>query len=257
MREKVKIKDKYSNRGKVLFIATVDSHIYYFHIPFMRLIENMGYKVEVATSNTGFKNRIENEGFTVHDIPFRRNPLNPKNIVAFFILLNLMKRRNYLMLHTHTPVASFVGRIAGKIAGIPHIVYTAHGFHFHEYGNPLTNFLYFTLEKFAGKFTDVLITINTDDYKIAKEKNFAPNGRVVYIKGVGVDTERFNPGIYNISTKDSVRESIGLSSQGFMLICIAELIKRKNIKDIILSLPRNYNMKFNLAIVGNGPLKER
>ncbi|MCW1311536.1 MAG: glycosyltransferase, partial [Candidatus Rehaiarchaeum fermentans] len=110
MREKVKIKDKYSNRGKVLFIATVDSHIYYFHIPFMRLIENMGYKVEVATSNTGFKNRIENEGFTVHDIPFRRNPLNPKNIVAFFILLNLMKRRNYLMLHTHTPVASFVGR---------------------------------------------------------------------------------------------------------------------------------------------------
>lgn len=62
-----------------------------------------------------------------------------------------------------------LGRIIVKIVGIPHIVYTTHGFHFHEYGSKFKNFVYYRLEKFAGKFTDVLIVINSDDYKVAIE----------------------------------------------------------------------------------------
>ncbi|MGC8758161.1 MAG: glycosyltransferase, partial [Caldisericaceae bacterium] len=164
---------------RILFLATVDSHIYYFHMPFMKLLKNMGYKVEVAASNVGFTDKILQEGFKVYNLPFSRNPLSPSNFKAFFFLLRLMKENKYVMLHTHTPVASFLGRIAGRLVGIPHIVYTAHGFHFHEYGNPLKNFIYYRLEKFAGKFTDVLITINVDDYKVATEKKLIPHGKVV------------------------------------------------------------------------------
>jgi hypothetical protein len=135
---------------KVLFLATVDSHIYYFQIPFMKILKDMGYEVEVAASNVGFTEKIEKEGFKVYNIPFSRNPLSPSNFKAFFSLLRLMRKNKYVMLHTHTPVASFIGRVAGRTAGVPHIVYTAHGFHFHEYGNPLINLVHQTFSWVPG-----------------------------------------------------------------------------------------------------------
>jgi len=163
------------------------------------------------------------------------------------------------MVHTHTPVASFVGRIAAKIAGVPHIVYTAHGFHFHEYGSKFRNFLYFRLEKFAGHFTDVLITINEDDYKIAKEKNIIPNGRVVYIKGVGVDTEKLDPQKFSFALKMEYRSKLGLNESDFLVIAVAELIKRKNLKDIILAIKLVNDRKYlaKLLIAGDGIMEQQ
>ena len=123
----------------------------------------MIFPIVLAAAPVGFKEKIEKEGFKVYPFPFSRNPVSLSNIKAFFMILHLMKKRKYIMVHMHTPVVSFLGRSAVKIAGIPHIVYTVHGFHFHEYGSKLRNFIYYHLEKFAGKFTDVLIIINKDD----------------------------------------------------------------------------------------------
>jgi len=55
---------------KILFLATVDSHIYYFHIPFMKLLRDMGYDVEVAAGPSGFKEKIQEEGFEVYFVSF-------------------------------------------------------------------------------------------------------------------------------------------------------------------------------------------
>ncbi len=242
-------------RKRILFLATVDMHIYYFHIPYMGILRDMGYEVEVAAAPVGFKEKIEREGFKVYPIPFSRNPLSVSNLKAFFMILHLMKKRKYIMAHMHTPVASFLGRIAAKIAGIPHIVYTVHGFHFHEYGSKLRNFIYYHLEKFAGKFTDVLITINIDDYKIACEKNLIPHGRVVYIKGVGVDTAKFSPGV---AIRDDLAQGymkeFGIKKNEFVIISIAELSREKNIIDIIsaMGLLKKKGRNFKLIIVGDG-----
>ena len=237
--------------NKILFLATVDSHIYYFHIPFMKLLVDMGYEVEVACADTGFTEKIEKEGFKVHKIPFSRNPLSPMNVKVFLMLLNLLKTNNYQMIHTHTPVASFLGRIAGKIAKVPHIVYTAHGFHFHEYGSRLKNFAYFRLEKFAGRFTDVLITINRDDYEIAKKRNLVPNGRIICIKGVGVDTEKFK--------LDDDHKFRALDGDILNLLTVGRLEREKNYFHLIkiAYLLKQKGVKLKLFIVGDGPLKER
>ena len=242
----------------ILFLATVDSHIYYFHIPFMKLLRNMGYEVEVAAAPVGFKEKIENKGFKVYSIPFSRNPLSLHNLKAFFMVLHLMKKQKYIMVHTHTPVASFLGRVAAKIAGIPHIVYTAHGFHFHEHGSKLKNFIYYSLEKFAGLFTDILITINTDDYKVALEKCIIPYGRVVYIKGVGVDMHLFDPATVEKHVLEMYKKKFRINKEDFVVISVAELIKRKNLNDIIVAV-HNLSRKsvpVKLLMVGNGVLEK-
>jgi len=239
------------NKGKILFLATVDSHIYYFHIPFMKLLRDMGYEVEVAASNVGFTEKIEQEGFRVYDLPFRKNPLSLLNIVAVFRLYKLMKQNRYSMLHTHTPVASFIGRIIGRIAGVPNIVYTAHGFHFHELGDPFKNFIYFRLEKFAGRFTDVLITINKDDHKVAIEKNMVPNGKVFYIKGVGVDTEKFKAEKVSL---EGLEPSLSKFS-GSTFISVGRLDREKHFDHLLktFSLVKQKRSDFEFLIVGDGP----
>jgi glycosyltransferase involved in cell wall biosynthesis len=243
-------------RMRVLFLATVDVHIYAFHIPFMKLLRKMGYKVEVAAANVGFKEKIEKEGFKVYNLPFSRNPLAISNLKAGVRLYRIMKENKYIMLHTHTPVASFIGRIVAKITGVPHIVYTAHGFHFHEYGNPLRNFVYYRLEKFAGKFTDVLITINKDNYKVAIEKKIIPNGKVVYIKGVGVDLERFNPEKVDEKIRNRILEKFAINKAVFVISSIGRLEKEKNFNKIIEALGhvKKKGLWFKFLIAGNGPL---
>ncbi len=244
------------NSKKILFLATVDSHIYYFHIPSMKLLRDMGYEVEVAASNVGFTEKIEQEGFKVYNIPFSRNPVSPLNIKSFFMLLNLMKKRKYIMVHTHTPVASFIGRIVARIVGVPHIVYTVHGFHFHEYGNPLRNFVYYRLEKFTGKFTDVLITINKDDYKVAIEKKIIPNGKVVYIKGVGVDTEKFDPKRIKEDKRKEILTKLSINNEIFVISSVGRLEREKHFEHLIgaLGIVKEKGLRFKFFIAGNGPL---
>jgi len=241
---------------KILFLATVDVHIYAFHIPFMKLLKDMGYEVEVAASNVGFTKKIEQEGFKFYDIPFSRNPLSFKNIKAFFMLLRLMRRNKYVMIHTHTPVASFLGRIAARIVGVPHTVYTVHGFHFHEYGSKIMNFIYYRLEKVAGRFTDVLITINKDDYKIAKEKNIAPNGKVVYIKGVGVDTEKFDPKRIKKDKRKEILTKLSINNEIFVILSTGRLEREKHFDQIIeaLGYADRKGLRFKFFIAGSGPL---
>lgn len=241
---------------KILFLATVDVHMPAFHIPFMNLLREWDYDVEVAARDTGFKEGIEKEGFKFHNIPFSRNPLSFSNFKAFFLLLKLMKDNKYIMIHTHTPVASFLGRFAGRIAKVPRIVYTAHGFHFHEYGSRLKNFAYFKLEKFAGKFTDVLITINRDDYEVAKKGNLAPNGKIVYIKGVGVDTEKIKP--ENIEGKRLESINGVLHCKNPLILTVGRLEREKNFDQFLymLKIVKDSGKKFHGLVIGEGPLKD-
>lgn len=238
------------SKSKILFLATVDVTIYAFLIPHMKLLKNMGYEVEAAASNIGFSNKIREEGFKVYNLPFSRNPLDISNLKAVLTLYRIMKENNYIMLHTHTPVASFIGRIIGRLVGVPHIVYTAHGFHFHEHGSKLKNFTYYRLEKFAGRFTDVLIAINKDDYKVAIEKNIVPNGRVVYIKGVGVDTQKFSPEKVSL---EGLEPSLSNSSET-TFISVGRLDREKHFDHLLeaFSLVKQKRSDFKFLIVGDG-----
>ena len=79
----------------------------------------------------------------------------------------LMKQNGYAFCHCHSPIGGVVARIAGHRTRTK-VIYTAHGFHFYQ-GAPVMNWLvYYPVEKMLSRWTDVLITINHEDYKLAK-----------------------------------------------------------------------------------------
>ena len=222
---------------KVLFTATVvKTHIMQFHIPYLKMFQEMGWETAVAA-----RNDYENPADCVipycdvyYDIKFERNPLNPKNLEAYQELKRILDEGEYDLVHCHTPVGGMLTRLAAGSARKKgsKIFYTAHGFHFYQ-GAPLLNWLvYYPLERWMARKTDVLITINQEDYQRAKH---FPAKQVVYIPGVGVDLQRFAP---DRAARLAKRKELGLGEEEFALLSGGELIPRKNHALVLEALAR-------------------
>jgi len=210
---------------KVLFTATVDSHIELFHVPFLKYFKENGYEVHVATNGDNDIPFCDKK----IKIPFERSPFKLNNLKAIKKLKKVITSENYDIIHTHTPMGSVVTRLAAlKIRKKNHtrVIYTAHGFHFYD-GAPLLNWLlFYPVERFLSRYTDTLILINKEDYNFAKRK-FKKCKDIVYVPGVGIDESKFDF-VMSDDEKLDFRKSLGLSKNDFVMIYPAELNKNKN-----------------------------
>jgi len=197
----------------------------------MRWFKQQGYEVHYASA--GGEEILDcDEQFI---IPFARSPFKISNVTAYRELKKVIKRNNYDIIHTHTPVGSVVTRLASKIARKKgtYVIYTAHGFHFYK-GAPILNWIiYYQLEKMLSKTMDVLVTVNNEDYEIAKKK-FKTNV-IEKIDGVGVSLDRFLP--ISDEKRDKLRKDYNYSKDDNIIIFVAEFTKNKNQRFIINALP--------------------
>ena len=210
---------------KVLFVATVlRGHILVFHLPYMKWFQEQGYEVHCCARNdTGVEHPEVPFCDRYIDLAFERSPLHPGNRAACRELKALIDRENYALIHCHTPVGGMLARLAAREARNrgTRVLYTAHGFHFYN-GAPLINWLlFYPAERFLARLTDLLITINQEDY--ARAKRF-PAREKVLVEGVGIDTARFAEPV----DRSAVRDSLGLSDDDSVVITVGEHIPRKN-----------------------------
>ena len=244
------------NRRKVLFIATVYTHLANFHIPFMKLFQEKGYEVHAAASSVdGRREEIEAVGVCCHEIEFSRSPLSLANLKAFRQLMRFLKSQRFELIHVHTPIAAFLGRLAAKLTKQGSILYTAHGFHFYK-GAPSLNWLiYFTAEKIAVKWTDALIVINEEDFANARRLGFKPDKNLFFVNGVGVDIESYS----SSEDKGLMRKELGIDAEALLVLCLAELTNVKNhdlLLDAWLQLVMEYD-NIHLLLVGTGKDEEK
>lgn len=220
---------------KVLFVATVvKTHIMEFHIPYLKMFKEEGWETAVAARND-YENPADCKipyCDNYYNIPFERNPLKLGNLKAYKELKRVIDKGEYDIIHCHTPVGAMLTRLAAKQARKQgtKVFYTAHGFHFYK-GAPAINWLlYYPVEKWLSRYTDVLITINKEDYERAKSFKA---GKVCYVPGVGIDLKKFNSGYVD---KNEKREEIGVHADDFVLLSVGELIPRKNHEVVIRAL---------------------
>jgi glycosyltransferase involved in cell wall biosynthesis len=236
---------------KILYVTTISNTVNAFLIPHIKRLIDEGHQVDAAFKiEQEVKPEITEMGCKIHEIPFQRSPLSKDNFKAYKKLNELIVAGKYDLVHTHTPVASAIVRLACKNLSSVKIYYTAHGFHFYK-GAPIKNWLiYYPIEKWLSRYTEVLITINNEDYQRAK-KSFKA-GRVEYIPGVGLDTKKFTNVIIDKSAK---RKELGLPEDAFIVLSVGELNKNKNHELIIKALARLNNSKIYYVICGQGPLE--
>ena len=232
---------------RVLFVATVTSHIKAFHIPYLKWFKEQGYEVHVAS-----RGNQEIQYCDKHfEIPFERFPLKINNIKAYNELKRIIKNNNYNIIHCHTPVGGVLTRLAARNVrkNGTKVIYTAHGFHFFK-GAPIFNWvLYYPLEKLMSHFTDCLITINNEDYQIARKKFKAK--KIALVHGVGMNTEKFNKEITE-EDKTNKKKELGIKDNDIVFTYIAELNKNKNqifLFDVIKEIKKKHR-NIKLLLVG-------
>lgn len=239
---------------KILFIATVvKQHIIPFHIPHLEMLKKNGYEVHVAARNDYEDAEKCSIPFCdkFYDLPFERFPLKKDNIKVYIKLKKIIKQTDYDIIHCHTPVGGLIGRLASiesRKKGTK-LIYTAHGFHFYK-GAPFFNWIvYYPIEKCLSYYTDILITINNEDYMRAKKFGAKT---VKYIPGVGIDSEKITNRHFD---RKNIRESIGFSNDDFIILSVGELNKNKNHQSIIRSIANLDKEHIKYIICGKGPLE--
>lgn len=152
---------------KVLFLSNT-ANFSKFNRPYMRWFKERGWQVDYCSLGEERVLDCDNQ----YSIDIARSPFSFKNLRGLRELKKLLSENQYDILHCHTPMGGVIGRIAAKKLwkeGKIKVIYTAHGFHFYK-GAPLLNWLlYYPMEKWLAACTDVIVTINEEDYERAKE----------------------------------------------------------------------------------------
>ena len=238
---------------RILFIASLASHIKAFHIPYMKWLKQEGHQVDVAAHCDIDTQLPYCDNF--YEIPFSRSPFSSSNLHVYRQLKDLLQRGHFDIVHCHTPTASVLTRLAARKFrknGLK-VMYTAHGFHFFK-GAPLKAWLvFYPIEKYLSRFTDSLITINNEDFVIAKNRHFKA-GSIHLVPGIGVNADEYvdnNPQI-----KSALRKKYGYAESDFILFYAAEFIHRKNHDLIIRQLPHlvKHIPEIKILFAGKGEL---
>lgn len=242
---------------KVLFITTISGFLPQFEKNDVKILQEMGCEIHYASN---FKNPIytfdeeelKGQGILLHHIDIAKSPVKVRtNVNSVRQLKAIIDGNEIDMIHCHNPMGGVVGRVAAaRSRRRPYVIYTAHGFHFYQ-GAPLLNWLlFYPAERALSHVTDQIITINREDYLLAKSFPLRKNGSVTQVHSVGVDKERFQA---NKSISEIKRKELGIPEDAFHIVTAAELNKNKNQRVVIEAISQLENKDIHYSICGKGP----
>lgn len=232
---------------KFLFTASRSSHIENFHMPTINFLRQNGHKVDVAAEGIVKSGLVDNS----YDLTFRKKIYSPKNFGTINQLSKLIKSEAYDVIISNTTLAGIITRLAlPKVKKKrPYHIYICHGYLFKE-DNSKKSLMYRAIEKSTASKIDLLLTMNREDFQIAKKYSLCRN--IQFINGMGINTEKF-PVISSEKIKN-YRSSLGISENDFVFLCVGEFSDRKNQKLIINAFSDFAKIKTNsvLLFAGNG-----
>lgn len=215
---------------KVCQLCAVDFTLQNFLLPLVDGMKEAGWEVVSVCSDGPAVQGLRERGYRIETVSIARsmNPLrHPRTVVD---LVRLFRRERFDVVHVHTPVAALLGRLAARIAGVPLVVYTAHGFYFHDEMPGWKRRLFVALEKLGGRWTDLLFTQSEEDAKAGVEEKIMAPAHIQAI-GNGVDVARFDP--KTIGDGSAQRAELGIPQDAVVVGMIGRLVREKGVAEFL------------------------
>lgn len=214
---------------KVCQLCAVDFTLKKFLLPLIDGMRQAGWELTSVCSDGPFVGELRAQGYRVQTVPIARS-MNPiAGLRSVFALVRLMRRERFDVLHAHTPVAALLGRIAARIAGVPLVLYTAHGFYFHDEMPAWKRRLHVTLEWLGGRLTDFLFTQSAEDAEAAIRLGIARAESVLAI-GNGVSVARFDPVLQDGA---ALRRQLGIPLTAIIVGIVGRLVREKGYAEFL------------------------
>ncbi len=210
-----------------------------------------------AATDEGFRDTFDHQ----HELPLSRSLLDIRSLArGLRALEQLLCDTNPDIVHVHTPIASFLTRLAVRRMPPerrPAVVYTAHGFHFRKGGHSIVNALFRTAERVAGRWTDRLVVINDEDEAAARRHRIVPGRRLVRMPGIGIDTAWFAPSNVSPEAAAAARSALGVPADVPFFVFVGEFSANKRQANAISALAAMRHQDARLVLLGGGPLRAR
>jgi len=117
-----------------------------------------------------------------------------KDILALIMMWRVFRRERPVLVHTHCPKAGILGRWAAKLAGVPFIFHTAHGFGFNDFQKPLVRNFYVWIERLTSKITTEHVFVSLENADKAERLGLTRRGEWILSRsGIDID-EYIQPG---------------------------------------------------------------
>ena len=217
------------------------------------------YKVDVISGpQTGSEGSLIEEtiqrGASLTILPELVREINPwKDFLASWKLYRRMKTEHYLIVHTHSSKAGILGRFAARLAGVPIIVHTVHGWSFHDHMSRGLRRIYISLEKYAASISDIMVVVTKNDITKGIEEGIGQTDQYRLIRS-SIPIDEFDPGIFDRSL---VRKELDIPQDVPVLGNIGRFSPQKNPLDwirvadnVAKELPDCF-----FLLVGDGPLR--
>lgn len=173
---------------------------------------------------------------------------------AYRNLCRLIEEEGIDVIHCNTPVGGVIGRLAGRKYHVKKVIYTAHGFHFFRKAPLFHRTVLKWAEQLMAHWTDVIITINQEDYEAAKRFRLKRNGKVCKIHGVGINLEEYEK---MPDCREAKRRELKLEQDETALISVGDLAASKGYETALRAVAEAGNKKLKYFICGDGAELER
>ncbi len=223
------------------------------------LLDKARFRVEVISGpQTGSEGSLIEEvrqrGVTLTILPEILREISPRNdLLTLWKLYRLMRRERYTIVHTHSSKAGIIGRLAARLARVPVLVHTVHGWSFHEHMSPAVRKTYIFLERLAATFSDAMIVVTQKDIDKGLKQGIGKPEQYRLIRSA-IPLQEFDP---ENEDRDRVRSELGIPNEAIVIGNVGRFSAQKNPLDWVRvagKVGRKYPDVFFL-LVGDGPLR--
>ena len=239
---------------RVLFITNkVKTYNKGFHNDFEPLIK-LGHSIYWAANFDGFLDDKSKVPAELIDLPINSNPLAFSNYKAYRELIKKTVSEKIDVIICSTPIGGMLGRLVAKKTKTK-VIYAAHGLLFFKGAPFINNTLYKLQEKIMAKWTDVIITINNEDYSSMERIKKKKGCKMYLVHGAGVDVDNSLLESFDFEKK---RSELRIPVDAKLITSIGFLNKNKNYKVVINALKLLKNLyDVHYVICGEGSEEEK
>ncbi|HEX9710167.1 MAG TPA: glycosyltransferase, partial [Candidatus Thermoplasmatota archaeon] len=244
--------------ASVAHVTTAAISLRYLLLGQLEAIVDRGYAVTGVSSPGEDAAELPVRGIEHQPVAMTRRLTPLADLRSLFALYRLMRRMRFTIVHAHNPKPGLLAQLAARLAGVPVVVNTLHGFYFHDGMRPWPRRFYRTLEKLAARCSDVILSQNEEDVDTAIREGIAPADKIRLL-GNGIDLRRFDPGSFSPEAGRRVRAGLGIPEDAPVVGFVGRLVAEKGLRDLLeaarLVRERLPSVRF-LIVGGADPEKE-
>jgi glycosyltransferase involved in cell wall biosynthesis len=217
---------------KVIHIATADIGLRFLLFNQLQSLQQAGYRVMGACSPGPYNDEIRRAGIPVFDVPMTRRITPVADLRSLWQLYSLFRRLRPAIVHTHNPKPGLLGQLAARMARVPIVVNTLHGFYFHADTPFLRRRFFILMEQIAGRCSDVILSQNREDIETAISKGICPPHKIKLL-GNGIDLRCFDPARIDREALRQKRLDLGLAADRPVVGFVGRLVVEKGILELL------------------------